>query len=259
MDTSNNTNATVQTRTFTIAGGTPPPDTAAPETTITNPVSGQEFGLAPITFTGAATDNVGVVGAQVSIQDTVSGMWWDGAAWAASQSWLTASLASPGSTSTTWSFGWTPGAEGSYSISARASDAVPNTDATPASAAFTVTAVLPPDTVAPDTTISFPTNNQVLAVAPITFTGGATDNRGVTSVQVAIRNRTTLQWWNGTGWGSAFIWLNGASLGTPGGASTTWSYAWTPPGAALYAVTARAFDAAGNVDATRPWVNFQVA
>ena len=105
-----------------------------------------------------------------------------------------------------------------------------------------------------------PTGNQAFPNGPVALSGNATDNVGVSSVQVAIRNRTTLQWRQANGtWGATFVWLNGSVLGSPGGTSTTWTYNWTPPaGAAPYVVGVRATDSTGNLDTTPQWVNFSV-
>ena len=116
-----------------------------------------------------------------------------------------------------------------------------------------------PDAADPNGTVTSPTNNQVVQPGPRTFTGNATDDVSVTNVRVAIRNVTTMQWWNGTGWGSTFVNLE-ATLTAPGTTSTAWSLAWTvPTGTANYAIQVTAVDGTGKVDATKPWVPFRVA
>jgi len=119
---------------------------------------------------------------------------------------------------------------------------------------------VPPDTTAPDATISSPANNATVPPGSLTFTGNATDNVGVSRVEMAIKNRTTNKYWNGSSWVSGWTWITpGATLASPGATSTSWSYTWTPPGTGPYAVSVRAVDAAGNIDATRPYYNFTVA
>ena len=67
--------------------------------------------------------------------------------------------------------------------------------------AFTVTSGV--DTTAPAVTITVPTPNQSFPNAPITFSGTATDNLGVTRVDVDIKNRTTGLWLRNDGsWGA---------------------------------------------------------
>ena len=60
-------------------------------------------------------------------------------------------------------------------------------------------------------------------------------------------------------WVSTFTWNLGSALGLPVGSPTSWSYTWSPSATGNYTVTVRAIDAAGNFDATRPWINFVVA
>jgi hypothetical protein len=172
-----------------------------------------------------------------------------------------ATLVAPNTTATTWSYTFNPPVADAYSATATARDST-GSDTTPAGPAnFTVTGSTV-DTVAPDATVTSPTNNQLLPRSTVTFTGNATDNVGVADVRVAIRSGTTgaFRWWNGTAWVTSTTWLTGATLSSPGSPTTGWSFsAWTPTVAGPYSVTVRAQDAAGGLDATRPWVNFSVS
>jgi DNA-binding beta-propeller fold protein YncE len=116
-----------------------------------------------------------------------------------------------------------------------------------------------PDEIAPDGTVSVPTKDQTFTTVPITLSGNATDNVGVTAVRVAIQDRVSKQWFRNGGWGT--FQAQQATLGTPGGTSTSWSYQWTPPagGSGQYSLQVVAADAAGNVDPTRAWVAFNVS
>jgi hypothetical protein len=236
------------------------PDAAPPETTIDAPLDGSSQGVGPLSVTGSATDDQALAGVLVAVRHTPTGQWWTGSAWTTTETWLSGNLATPGATSSAWSWTFAAPAAGSYTILAEARDLATNVDPSPASTAVTLT-LAGVDTVAPDGTIAGLVNNQVLPLGPITFGGKATDNAGVAFVDVAIQNRDTLKYWNATTglWVTTFTWNGGSVLGTPGASPTTWSYGWIPPGAARYAVTVRARDAAGNIDATRPWVNFVVA
>jgi hypothetical protein len=71
---------------------------------------------------------------------------------------------------------------------------------------------------------------------------------------VALRDRNTLDWWTGSGWGG-FTWL-AATMASPGSVSTPWTYGWTPPAAGDYAIVVRARDTSNNIDPTKPWVPF---
>jgi DNA-binding beta-propeller fold protein YncE len=117
-----------------------------------------------------------------------------------------------------------------------------------------------PDTTAPNGTVSVPVKDQTFSSVPVTLQGAATDNVGVTEVRLGIQDRVSKQWYRSIGAWGAFQ-AQQANLGTPAGASTTWSYQWTPPagGSGQYAVQVTAVDAAGNVDASKPWVPFNVS
>ena len=116
------------------------------------------------------------------------------------------------------------------------------------------------DTTPPNGIVTVPAVNQAFPHGAVVVSGSATDNIGVTKVDIAIKNRTTGQWWSGTTWQATFKWFAVATLGTPGGTSTSWQYTWNPPtGAGSYALQVRADDAAGNIDPTQPFVNFTVA
>ena len=116
-----------------------------------------------------------------------------------------------------------------------------------------------PDTIAPNGTLTIPTPNQTFAATPVQMTGTATDNVGVSAVQIAVKDRTTGLWYRSNGAWGTFQTVN-ATLATPNATSTNWTFAWTPPsgGSGLYAVQVTARDGAGNVDATKPWVQFAV-
>jgi tripartite motif-containing protein 71 len=236
---------------FDIAGTG---DTLAPDTSITTPASGQSFAPGTtIGMNGSASDNTGVNAVQVAIRDVGSGQWWTGSAWGSGQQWLAATVFSPGASTTGWSFTWPAPGIGSYELHARAVDAASNVDSSPAMAPFSVA---PSDTSAPTTTLSTPTNGQSFLLGPISISGSASDDVGVTQVRVSIRNNATLQWWNGSTWG-AFAYVP-ATLLTPGGTTTSWSYSFTPSATGSYGIQVRSVDAAGNVGDNTAWRNFTV-
>lgn len=113
----------------------------------------------------------------------------------------------------------------------------------------------PPDTGAPTVVISSPTNNQVLPASAVVVSGTSADNlSGVASVQIAIRDRTTLRWWDPStsSWGNTARNPSNffpAVLSAPGQLTTSWSVAWSgaSPGGESYAINARAIDVAGNI------------
>ena len=240
-------NAATTTRSFSVAA----PDTTPPATVLTTPATNAILTPPTITATGSATDNVGVASVTILIKDRDSGLWLrnDGT-WGSTttNAQRLATLATPGGTSTPWTID-IPLGVGNYLITARARDAVGNQTATAAQKQFSVRQ---PDSVAPDGTITTPANNATLPMGPVSMTGNATDNIGVDQVLLAIQDTVTKQYLRANGtWTDQYGTIT-ASLTNRGAASTGWSYAFTPPTARKYAVTAIARDAAGNQDATKP-------
>jgi DNA-binding beta-propeller fold protein YncE len=116
------------------------------------------------------------------------------------------------------------------------------------------------DTVVPDSVISQPATGSQVSL-PATISGTATDNVTVAGVEVAVRDRTTSQWWDfaTSTWVSGLRWGN-ATLAMPGGLSTDWSMPFNPSGGSgAYFAQARATDGAGNVEADKPSVRFEVS
>ena len=113
----------------------------------------------------------------------------------------------------------------------------------------------PPDTTPPDATITVPAQDQTIPTLTLSATGTATDNMGVASVGVAIKDRTTNLWWRANGtWGAYQV--HQATLATPGASSTTWSFTWNAPGPGQYSIMAIATDTAALVDPTKPTRRF---
>jgi hypothetical protein len=124
-DAAGNTDASPATRAFTV-GTSPPPDTTAPDTTITSgPAGTTDDGTPSFAFTATEADSV--------FECRV-----DSTPWASCASpWTTAALA-----------------DGPHTVSVRATDVAGNTDASPATRALTVATAPAPDTTAPQTTIA---------------------------------------------------------------------------------------------------------
>ncbi len=126
-------------------------DTTPPTTTaLSFPAAGASYdpGRWTGTIRGSASDSVsGVEGEQVSIRDTATGKYWNGSSFAAStETFVTATLANPGATTTTWSVLFAAGsfpADGGYTVHALATDAAGNKEATGLSASFTYDATPP--------------------------------------------------------------------------------------------------------------------
>lgn len=232
------------------------PESVRPDGTVTAPAANQSVPLGPLQLSGGATDDSGVALAQVAIKNVATNKYWTGAAWGPF-TWLTAQTAQRGlgTTSTTWTYNWTPPAAGSYGVQARVQDVWGNVDSTVPYRTFSVYAgVL--DTARPDTTLTSPVNGSSIPLGVLSVGGSSTDNVGVTRAQVAIKNSGTGKFWTGSAWGT-FTWLE-AAVANPGAATSAWSYSWTPPVVGSFGVQARAGDAAGNWDNTAPYSAFSV-
>jgi DNA-binding beta-propeller fold protein YncE len=239
-------------------GNVPPPDTTPPDGLVTVPTPNQVLPAGLVTLSGTASDNVGVTDVKVAVKRTsdnkylrANGSFGNGFVW------LTATLAAPGAPSTGWSFSFTPPADGGYQLQVRTDDAATNTDPTRPIVNFSV-AMGTPDTTAPDSTATSPVNASSFPVGPVGFAGNATDNVGVASVRLGIKNTATGQWWRTNGTWGTYQALT-ATLASPGAAATGWSYTWTAPAPGSYGISVEARDAAGNVEpAPKPWVTFTV-
>ncbi len=145
-DVAGNTDTTPATGSFTVATA-PPPDTTAPETTISSGPTGTTSDSTP-TFAFGSSEPGSTYECRV-----------DSGAWASCTSpWTTAALS-----------------DGPHGVSVRATDAADNTDASPATRSFTVAAGPPPDTTAPTTTItSGPSATTSATDASFAFTSSET-------------------------------------------------------------------------------------
>jgi hypothetical protein len=259
VDTSDNVDNSTPNVKFTVSNV--PPDTIAPDTTLSTPTEAQSFPTGPVSITGSATDNLSVSSVQVRITNS-GGLYWTGSAWSATNTAVNATLATPNTTATTWSYNFLANAADTYSVTATALDSSLVADTTPAGPVGFST-VGSPDTTAPTILQSplsalQPLNNASFSLTtgmPITISGTANDNVGVTQVRVQIRlNPNT--WWNGTTFGP-FTYVT-ATLANPGATSTTWTYTFTAPQTGTYGFQARGVDAANNIGALSTWRNFTV-
>jgi Tol biopolymer transport system component len=117
----------------------------------------------------------------------------------------------------------------------------------------------PGDASPPDAAIEVPAVDEVFTEVPIRMNGRATDDVAVDQVRIAIRDRSTLAWYDGSGWSSPYV-QHLATLGAPGATKTHWTFRWEPPrrGSGTYAVTVQAVDAAARTDPTQAWASFSL-
>lgn len=133
-DTSNNADASPASVAFTTAGAA---DTTAPDGTLTAPANNAVLPLGPVAIGGNASDNTGVAKARVAIRNNATMQWWTGSGWGTFR-YIDATLASPGATSTAWSYTFNPPEAGSYGVMVQAVDGAGNVDATRPWRSFTV-------------------------------------------------------------------------------------------------------------------------
>jgi outer membrane protein assembly factor BamB len=263
---------------FVYAFGTGGGTSARPSTTIGSPANGATLPNpgGPLAFSGMASDDEGVTSVLFAIKNKNTNKWWD----ASTGTWKNvfeqnrAQLGNPGGASTSWNISVPMTFDGGvFFAQAEAVDADGQHDPVVAKIDFTVSSSGSP----PETSITSPVFKQIFHFPggvrqsfPITVTGTATDpggsQRGITAVKVVIKNIEHGEFYCGsngcssgggesTAWRPVFTILD-ASLGNPGGNSTTWSITFpTYDHPHKYRITAWAFDADGEQDQTRAVVS----
>ena len=242
---------------FSVASDTP--DTSDPNGVVDLPASGAVLSGPDVVLSGTATDDVAVGAAWVAIRDRSSGQWLqsNGTSFGGTYTLLPATIASPGATTTGWTFPVSL-ASGSYGIQLKVDDAAGNRDPSPPWVPFSVTSDSP-DASAPSGTVDIPAAGADLAGPDLVLTGTATDDVGVDAAWVAIRDRATGFWLqaDAASFGSAYTLLP-ATLGSPGAGNTGWTFP-VSLASGSYGIQLKVDDAAGNRDASPPWVNFTVS
>jgi len=124
------------------------------------------------------------------------------------------------------------------------------TGKTGASNTFTVVAS---DTSPPTASITFPVSGHTYTASgfnagcsPVGICGAATDPSGVASVSVSVLQASSGLYWNGTSFAAAAETFAAATLGSPNGTSTGWSYPFALPADGSYTVHVQASDTLGN-------------
>jgi hypothetical protein len=216
-------------------------DTALPTVSVTYPVTATRYGPNWAgAITGSAADGTAAVASvTLTIQDTTSRTWWNGAAWQAT----TASV--PATGTSTWTYPWTVSRltdQHTYAIVATATDAVGNVGT---SSAVTVTTDL---SAGLPVAVAYPVNGNVYGANwSGSLTGTANDPSGdLAGVSVEVKDTTAGTWWNGNAWQAT------STTRTATGTST-WSYPLSA--AALtsehtYSIKATATDTVGNTGTT---------
>lgn len=99
----------------------------------------------------------------------------------------------------------------------------------------------------PTVTVTTPTPDQLyLEPGSVSFSGSATDSTGVRSVSFEVQERETLQYrQNGGAWGPQQHFMT-ATLGMPGGTTTSWTATLPSLPSGDYALTAKATNISGS-------------
>jgi PKD repeat protein len=209
---------------------------------------------------GTATDDKGVAGVRVSLEDQDTGRYVQpNGTMAAAFATLNATLASPGTTSTTWTLPVDLPTKGEFAVTAFAVDTVGQQD--PSTSGATARYLVYPGDLDPtlSETLASPTEGTAFTEARIFVSGRAMDDVGLSRVEVGIVNSAG-QYMSSSGtftstsesWRSAFL----NSPGTPGS-----NYSYTTPviPSGSYRVRVRAVDVYGQVQAVPREVNVTVS
>ncbi|MFI5100854.1 MAG: hypothetical protein ACHQE5_10140, partial [Actinomycetes bacterium] len=243
---------TVRDWTVTSSGVAPVVTVTAPVAMVPpgNPVSYVTKPGTHVTFTGTSTDAAGLTSVQVFLRNntTHESLATDGS-WGVNNvaGYFRVSPLNLNATSYAWT--WTSPAltPGLYDFRVRASDTLGQTTASASRGALTVTAQVPGDAF-PDTALSFTGIDNTLQVLHLDLSGTATDDHGVSGVRVAVFESDSRKYLQADGTlGSGYALLP-ATLGTPGGTSTTFTLSKDLPSQGNYTVTAFAVDTSGQMD-----------
>ncbi|MDW3213949.1 MAG: PKD domain-containing protein [Ilumatobacteraceae bacterium] len=234
--------AIAPTVTITAPAAVNPPTATAPITMLPG---------AAVTFSGTAIDDEGLKNVEITLRNTVTreNLANDG-------SWGVDSLAgvfriSPLNLSgTTYNWSYTTPfdlAPGSYVFSVRATDDLDLTTTSANRGNLTIN-VQVPDDLPPDGRLDITGTQPNQPSLQLDLTGTATDDIGVASVMVTLRERESGRYVQANGSLSAAFHLLPTVLANPGATSTTWSYSTTLLAQGDYDVTAFAFDTSGQQD-----------
>ncbi len=236
--------STVQTRSFgVVADGVV--DTEPPVGQLSSPAPGSRTpGDPPLLISGEAADDTGVevVDLRVRIVGTSQYLQPNGS-FSTSTAWLPTALSEPSTTNTAWNYSWAAPPLGNYEVAVRPRDVLTNSSIQ-VLGTFQVALPLGPDTTPLVLSQVLPGVNATVPATGADVTGTATDDRAVTSVDVAIKDKATNLWLRADGSWGGFTWLP-STLGQPGQAQTSFSRAWAAvPGS--FGFQLRSFDSAGN-------------
>jgi len=216
-------------------------DTIPPSSSVSTPANGETV-LAPVSISGTAADDQGVASMRVILRNRETSQYLQDDGSFGRANYITIPVASSGATNTT--FTWVPpglGA-GSYFVDVQARDLAGNLGVRDRIYFDVVTVI---DNEPPSSTVSSPTNGENV-LAPVLIEGIATDDQGVASMRVILRNRATSQYLQDDGSFGRANYIT-VPVASPGAGTT--AFAWAPPGLGVgsYFVDVQARDGVGNL------------
>ncbi len=226
-------------------------DTLGPTLTVDhNP--GNTFPGPDVTLSGEAVDSTAVDSVSVTIENSAGQYLQNNGSFGTNQTELATTLGSPGATSTSWSISATLPVD-YYDLEVIGSDSLGNTSVL-SNADFEVNPN-GPDTEVPLVDMDHAINTQFVGPS-VTIRGTASDNVGVTDVEVEIKDRVSKQFLQPDGSFGARVRLP-ATLTSQGSTSSTWSITVNLP-AGGYNIESFAHDSAGNEGDNPTWKKFDV-
>ena len=232
----------------------PPTVTVGAPAVMLPPVAAQTVQVVPgqpITFSGTANDDEGLGRVEIQLRNTTTGErlaadgTWDKTS---PVGWFRVSPTNISGRDYAWTY-TTPFnlSPGSYSFTVQAVDDLELETNSSLRGRLTLAANIVGDNP-PDTSIT-PTGTQTgVTDLQLNLGGSATDDLGVQSVQVTVRDNDTSRYLQANGTLAAGFYAFPAALGTPGATTTTWTLPVTLPTEGDYSVTAIAYDTAGQQD-----------
>ncbi len=225
----------------------PVEDNEIPVATIDVPAAGGILAAGPLTFSGDATDDVGVDEVRVGIRDNASNQWLD-AATGQFGPWTTnlATLDVPGGPAVGWTLDVTL-PDGDFLMTTFAVDQANKVSATVYSG-FTTTSG-PIDQAPPSVTTSVPAPAEAFPAGALAISGTATDDVEVVTVTLALKDKANNFWFDV----ASQTFVAGyrtfpATLDAAGTPSTGWSANVAVP-AGSFTLTSFAIDGVGNESA----------
>jgi PKD repeat protein len=245
---------TADRRWIVTENGHPPTVSITQPATMVPPTAAQPVVVSPgspLTFSGSANDDEALSEVSITLRNTSTGE-----RLASDGSWGTSVTAgsyrvSPvnlDQASYNWSY-TTPFnlSPGTYTFTVSASDDIGLGTSSANQGRLTLNAQIPGDSP-PNGTLSVTGTVTGLQVLQLDLAGSATDDKGVARVGVALQDRDTSRYLQPNGTMSANFATLDAVLASPGATTTSWTRSVSLPSQGDWAVTAYAFDSAGQQD-----------